>query len=140
MAWWEEYCQHFDNVWPANVWIGTSVESQKYAPRITVLARLPAPIRFVSAEPLLESVNLRRWLDSGDVQWVIAGGESGRSARPMDIAWARDLRDQSIGAGVAFFLKQLGGRRGKRSGEEAILDGRTWHEYPESARECQYAS
>ena len=90
VAWWNEYRNHFDDSWPTNVWIGTSVESQKYAPRITVLARVPAPIRFVSAEPLLEAVDLSRWLDSGDLQWVIAGGESGRAARPMHPDWARE--------------------------------------------------
>ena len=95
-----------------------------------MLARLPAVVRFVSAEPLLGAIDLRQWLDVGNVHWVIAGGESGPAARPMDLDWARDLRDQSIGAGVAFFLKQLGGRRGKRSGEEAMLDGRRWLEYP----------
>ena len=130
VAWWNEYRGEFDDSWPANVWIGTSVESQKYAPRITVLARVPAPIRFVSAEPLLEAVDLSRWLDSGDLQWVIAGGESGRAARPMDPDWARGLRDQCASAGVPFFLKQLGGRRGKRSGDQAVIDGRTWTNAP----------
>ena len=130
VAWWSRNHERYGGVWPSGVWIGTSVESQKYAPRITVLARLPAKIRFVSAEPLLEAVDLSRWLDAGDVQWVIAGGESGRSARPMDINWARDLRDQSVEAGVAFFLKQLGGRRGKRSGDQAVIDGETWRQMP----------
>ena len=130
VAWWNEYRDDFNDSWPANVWIGTSVESQKYAPRITVLARVPAPIRFVSAEPLLEAVDLSRWLDSGDLQWVIAGGESGRAARPMHPDWARGLRDQCANAGVPFFLKQLGGRRGKRSGDRAVIDGRTWTDSP----------
>lgn len=140
VGWWESNQGRYDGEWPANVWIGTSVESQKYAPRVTVLARLPAPIRFVSAEPLLGAVDLRRWLNSGDVQWVIVGGESGPAARPMEIGWARDLRDQAVEAGVAFFLKQLGGKRGKRSGYEATLDGRQWREYPKPVEECQDAS
>ena len=140
VAWWGKFRSDFDDTWPPNVWIGTSVEAQQYAPRISVLARLPAPVRFVSAEPLLEAVDLSRWLDSGDVQWVIAGGESGMSARPMDMDWVRDLRDQSLNAGVAFFLKQLGGRRGKRSGDEATLDGRHWREYPEPVKVLQDAS
>ena len=97
--------------WPENVWIGTSVESQKYAPRLTVLGRIPAPIRFVSAEPLLDRVDLTEWLEDGTLHWVIAGGESGFRARPMDLSWVRDLRDQSVRAGVAFFLKQLGRRK-----------------------------
>ena len=130
VAWWERNRERYEHVWPPGVWIGTSVESQKYAPRISVLARLPAPIKFVSAEPLLDRVDLSRWLEAGDVRWVIAGGESGRSARPMELDWARALRDQCREAGVAFFLKQLGGRRGKRSGAEAVLDGQMWREYP----------
>ena len=134
VAWWNEYRGEFGDTWPANVWMGTSVESQKYAPRLTVLARVPAPIRFVSAEPLLGPVDLTPWLDAGDVQWVITGGESGRAARPMDPEWARSLRDQCEGAGVPFFLKQLGGRRGKRSGDQAVIDGRTWTEAPRAVR------
>ena len=131
VGWWEEYGRCFDNVWPANVWIGTSVESQKYSPRITVLARLPAPIRFVSAEPLLEAIDLSQWLDSGAIQWLIVGGESGPGARPMNPDWARDLRDQCRDARVAFFLKQLGGTRNKRGGNAAVIDGQQWLEMPE---------
>ena len=130
VAWWERSKPRFPLGWPPNIWIGTSVESQKYAPRLTVLSRLPASIRFVSAEPLLEAVNLTPWLESGALQWVIVGGESGPRARPMDLDWVRDLRDQSIRAEVAFFLKQLGGVRNKRGGEEAIIDDRQWREMP----------
>ena len=104
VAWWQEYEHNFPLGWPKNIWMGTSVENQKYAPRLTVLSRLPAPIKFVSAEPLLERINLRQWLENGDVQWVIVGGESGRSARPMDIDWARDLRDQSHDSKSCFLL------------------------------------
>ena len=140
VGWWEKNQERYGGEWPAGVWIGTSVESQKYAPRISVLARLPAPVRFVSAEPLLGPVDLRRWLHAGDLKWVIAGGESGRSARPMELEWARSLRDQCHEADVAFFLKQLGGRRGKRSGEDAVLDGHLWHEYPQAARVAPHAA
>ena len=130
VAWWEEYGREFPQGWPTNVWIGTSVETQKYAPRLTVLSRVPAPVRFVSVEPLLESVNLSAWLESGAVQWVIVGGESGPQARPMDVEWARDLRDQSTKAGVPFFLKQLGGVRNKRGGDDAVIDGQRWRQMP----------
>ena len=133
VGWWELNRERYGDIWPTGVWIGTSVESQKYAPRITVLSRLPAPVRFVSAEPLLGAVDLSEWLDRGDVSWLIVGGESGRSARPMNMDWVRDLRDQSMDAGVAFFLKQLGGRRGKRSGEAAVIDGRMWTQMPVEA-------
>lgn len=129
-GWWQRYEQHFPGGWPANIWIGTSVENQKYAPRLTVLARIPAPVRFVSAEPLLDPLDLTPWLESGAIHWVIAGGESGPGARPMDLDWVRSLRDQTARTGVAFFLKQLGGVRNKRGGGKALLDGRLWHEMP----------
>ena len=130
VAWWKEYENHFPKGWPTNIWIGTSVEAQKYAPRLTVLARLPAPIKFVSAEPLLESLDLTRWLEDGSLQWVIVGGESGSGARPMDPDWVLDLQNQAEKAGVAFFLKQLGGSRNKRGGENAIIGGQAWREMP----------
>ena len=131
VGWWNECGSEKFGKWPDNVWIGTSVESQKYAPRLTVLGRIPAAVRFVSAEPLLERINLTEWLEDGTLHWVIAGGESGPRARPMELDWARELRDQSRVAGVAFFLKQLGGfRGGKRSGDSAVIDGRTWRDMP----------
>lgn len=130
VGWWNQFADRFDGNWPKNVWIGTSVESQKYAPRITVLARIPAAVRFVSAEPLLEEVDLSEWLSRDALNWLIVGGESGRNARPMDLNWVRRLRDQSVSSNVAFFLKQLGGSRGKRGGNEAEVDGRTWHQMP----------
>ena len=132
VGWWNEYQDRFPEGWPPNVWIGTSVENQKYAPRLTVLARLPAQVRFVSAEPLLERLDLTAWLENGTLQWVIAGGESGPRARPMDPDWVRDLRDQSAKAGVAFFLKQLGGVRNKRGGDAACIDGHVWRQMPDA--------
>ena len=133
VGWWERFSERFSHRWPPNVWIGTSVESQKYAPRITVLERIPAPVRFVSVEPLLDEVDLNQWLERGALHWVIVGGESGRGARPMELDWVRQLRDQSLNTGVAFFLKQLGGSRGKRGGDEAKVDGEVWHQMPQPA-------
>lgn len=130
--WWQRYGAAEFGEWPEMVWLGTSVESQKYAPRVKVLARVPATVRFVSAEPLLEDLDLTEYLLRGEVDWVIAGGESGRRARPMDLDWARSLRDQCQEAGVSFFLKQLGGAKGKRSGDAAELDGRLWRGMPEA--------
>ncbi len=130
VAWWKKYGCHFPEGWPSNVWMGTSVEKQKYAPRLTVLARLPAPIKFVSAEPLLGRMDLSRWFEDGSVQWVIVGGESGPGARKMELEWALDLHNQAERAGVAFFLKQLGGVRNKRGGKHAVIDGQTWREMP----------
>ena len=132
VGWWVQRGQREFGDWPDNVWMGTSVETQRYAPRLTVLKRIPASVRFVSAEPLLERLDISPWLQDGTLNWVIAGGESGSRARPMALDWARFLRDQSAKAGVPFFLKQLGGRHGKRSGSNAILDNRTWAEMPDS--------
>ena len=138
VAWWDNYKSLFQLGWPANIWVGTSVESQKYAPRLTVLERIPASIRFVSAEPLLERIDLSPWLNRGTLKWVIVGGESGPGARPMDLDWARDLRDQSSNAQVAFFLKQLGGVRNKRGGNNAVLeDGLLWREIPSLVLQSQ---
>ena len=130
VAWWNHHAQSFPDGWPPNIWMGTSVESQKYAPRLTVLDRVPAPIRFVSAEPLLGHLDLTPWLEASAVQWVIVGGESGPEARPMDLNWVQALRDQTTKAGVAFFLKQLGGVRKKRGGDAAVLDGQLWRQMP----------
>lgn len=112
---------------PGNVWIGTSVEDQKAADqRIPHLAGIPAKVRFLSCEPLLGPLDLRPHL--AGVDWVIVGGEAGRSPRPMDPDWVRDIRDQCVAAGVSFHFKQWGGRKKKEAGR--ILDGRTWDEFP----------
>ena len=129
VAWYKEVGQ-YRWPWPAHIHLGTSVETQKYAPRIEVLARVPAPVKFVSAEPLLGELDLTSYMDAGQIQWLIVGGESGPRARPMDLDWARDLRDQAVLRGIPFFLKQLGGRGDKRGGDKAVLDGRTWQEFP----------
>jgi len=115
--------------WPSNLWMGVSIETAQYASRARILAGIPARARFISAEPLLGPIPN---LPLQGIEWVIVGGESGRHARPMDLSWARGLRDQCRSAGVAFFLKQLGGRSGKRGGEQAVLDGQRWQEYPSS--------
>jgi protein gp37 len=113
--------------WPSNVWIGVSVESAKYRWRIDALRKVPACVRFVSAEPLLGALPD---LDLRGIHWLIAGGESQPGARPSAMEWFRDLRDQCQRARVAFFLKQLGGHPSKRGGADALLDGRRWTELP----------
>jgi protein gp37 len=113
--------------WPSNLWMGVSIESARYAYRARLLATIPAKTKFISAEPLLGPIPD---MPLEAINWVIVGGESGRFARPMDLSWARGLRDQCKSAGVAFFLKQLGGRTTKRGGEQAVLDGRRWREFP----------
>ena len=113
--------------WPENVWMGVSVESARYAYRVRDLLKVSAAVRFVSAEPLLGPIPN---LPLRGIRWVIVGGESGRRARPMELEWARILRDRCASRGVSFFLKQLGGRQNKRGGIEAVLDGRRWLERP----------
>ena len=114
--------------WPDNVWMGVSVENQKYTFRIDHLRRTRAKIKFLSLEPLLGPLS---HLDLTDIDWVIVGGESGPGARPMDPSWVEDVRDQCLRAGVAFFFKQWGGVNKKRTGRN--LEGRTWDEMPQVA-------
>jgi protein gp37 len=115
--------------WPSHVWMGVSVENPSYCWRIDYLRKTAASIKFVSAEPLLAALPS---LDLSGIHWLIAGGESQPGARPAAQAWFADLRDQCERAGVAFFLKQLGGHPSKRGGEDAVLDGRRWTDLPES--------
>ena len=98
-----------------NVWFGTTVENQEQADkRIPHLLSVPAKVRFLSCEPLLGPVDLRKCYEgevkqwSGGINWVICGGESGQGARPMHPEWARSLRDQCQAAGVPYFFKQWG--------------------------------
>ncbi len=117
---------------PAHIWIGTSVEDQAVSHRIRHLLAVPAAVRFLSCEPLIGALSIAGDLEEPDpgVHWVIAGGESGVGARPMELSWARRLRDECDALGIPFFFKQWGGRTPKAGGRE--LDGRTWDEYPES--------
>ncbi len=106
--------------WPKNIWMGVSVESPAYLWRIAYLQRTPAVVRFVSAEPLLAPLPE---LNLAGIHWLIAGGESQSGCRPASLDWFRQLRDQCDRAGIAFFLKQLGGHPSKRGGKDAQLDG-----------------
>lgn len=118
-----------DGGWPDNVWLGTTVEDQTRANlRVPRLLNIPAPVRFLSCEPLIGPVRLGDALWTGDLHWVIAGGESGPKHRPMDMNWPRNLRDECYQAAVPFFFKQVGGRTPKAGGNE--LDGRTYQEFP----------
>jgi protein gp37 len=112
--------------WADNIWMGVSIESQKYTCRIEHLRQAGAKIKFLSLEPLLGPL---RHLHLEGMDWVIVGGESGPKARPMDPAWVIDIRDQCLEAGVTFFFKQWGGVRKKKAGRE--LEGRTWDEMPQ---------
>jgi protein gp37 len=113
-----------------NVWWGVSVEDREHGlPRIDVLRRTNAAIRFLSIEPLLEDLGE---IDLAGIDWVIVGGESGIRHRPIAVEWVRSIRDQCQAAKVPFFFKQWGGRTPKRQGR--ILDGRVWDRMP--AVEC----
>ena len=117
----------WQETWPDNVWVGTSVGLQKRAEeRVPILLKVPAVVRFLSCEPLLGPVDLSPWLDQ--LQWVISGGESGPKHRPFDLEWARLLRDQCLEHRVPYFFKQVGGKNHNSGGR--LLDGRTWDEMP----------
>ena len=89
-----------------NVWLGVSVENKKQGvPRIDALRSVPAAVRFLSVEPLLEDLGT---LDLSGIHWVIVGGESGSKARPMKLAWVTSIKAQCEAAGVPFFFKQWG--------------------------------
>lgn len=114
--------------WPANVWMGVSVENQANVHRIEDLQKTDAAVKFLSLEPLLGPVEA---LDLRDIDWAIVGGESGPRARPMKAEWVLAIRDQCREASVPFFFKQWGGRNKKKAGR--ILEGRTWDDMPASA-------
>ncbi len=111
--------------WAPHIWMGVTVEGDKYRRRIDHLRACGAHTKFLSLEPLLGPLHD---LDLREIDWVIAGGESGPQARPMDKLWVTDIRDQCVRAGVSFFFKQWGGVHKKKAGRR--LDGRTWDEMP----------
>jgi protein gp37 len=111
--------------WPDNVWMGVSIENRRFVARADALRAVPAAVRFISAEPLLGPLE---GLVLDEIDWLIAGGESGPRFRRVKPEWLRELRDRCLEEGVAFFFKQWGGIRPKAGGRE--LDGRTWDELP----------
>jgi protein gp37 len=114
--------------WPPNVWIGVSIENNRWIERADALRSVPAAVRFISAEPLLGPLDE---LDLTGIDWLIAGGESGPRHRPVKADWLLDLRDRCAAAQVAFFFKQWGGRTSKAGGRE--LDGLVFNEMPQAA-------
>jgi protein gp37 len=176
---WRDWLDTWEPSWPLpNLHLGVSVEDQHWADiRIPALLRTPAAVRWVSAEPLLGAIDLRHHLAGyclehdfpagfcvqrnhpgvRHLNWVVCGGESGAKARPMHPAWARQLRDQCIAAGVPFWFKQWGSHRWiehSRYDDETqcwvadgiepqrvsvklagrLLDGREWSEFPLAAK------
>jgi protein gp37 len=111
--------------WAPQIWMGVSIETEKYKYRIDDLRKTDAHVKFLSLEPLLGSLGK---LNLHGVDWAIVGGESGPGARLIDSDWVTEIRDQCVKAGVAFFFKQWGGVQKKKTGR--TLDGRTWDEMP----------
>jgi protein gp37 len=113
--------------WPSNIHMGVSIESPEFLWRADFLRKVPAAVRFISAEPLLASL---AGINLDGIDWLIGGGESQAGCRAANLDWFRELRDACGANGAAFFLKQLGGHPHKRGGDDAILDGRRWTEMP----------
>jgi protein gp37 len=107
-----------------NIWLGVSIENNDYAWRAAQLRNTPAAVRFLSLEPLLGPIDF----DLAGMHWVIVGGESGPGHRPMDLGWARDLRDRCRSAGVAFFFKQVAARQPT---DDMIPEDLRIREYPQ---------
>ena len=117
---------HKELNWTENIWMGVSVENDKVKSRIDFLRKTNAKTKFLSCEPLLgslEKMNLNK------IDWVIVGGESGRTPRPMEKEWVLDIQRQCKEKDVLFFFKQWGGKNKKLSGR--LLNGKTYDEMPE---------
>lgn len=111
--------------WPHNLWMGVTIENGDVMHRIENLRHTGARVKFLSCEPLLSplpDMNLQ------GIDWVIVGGESGRTPRPMKEEWVIDIRQQCQKANVAFYFKQWGGTNKKKAGK--MLEGRVYNEMP----------
>ncbi len=117
---------HKELKWSHNIWMGVSVENEKVTNRIDFLSKTNARVKFLSCEPLIGPL-LKLRLKK--IDWVIVGGESGHTPRPMDAEWVLDIQEQCKRQDVAFFFKQWGGKNKKASGR--LLNGKTYDEMPE---------
>jgi protein gp37 len=117
--------RYADRAPPTHIWTGVSVEGWRARARIDHLRETRSAVRFLSIEPLISAIGD---IDLTGIHWVIVGGESGPKAREIKAEWVRDVRDQCVAQGVAFFFKQWGGYRPKTGGRD--LDGRRWDEMP----------
>jgi len=119
----QNYTKYLPEDWGegyANVWLGVSVDNRKSGyPRVDILRRTPAKVRFLSCEPLLEDVSD---IDLVGIDWVIVGGESGAGAREFDVDWARTLLNKCRDGGVAFFCKQVGSQPTENGSPFKILN------------------
>lgn len=117
---------HKELKWTHNIWMGVSVERAQFNSRIDCLRETNARVKFLSLEPLIGSIGQ---LNLNNIDWVIVGGESGFSPRPIEPDWVLEIHGQCIAADVPFFFKQWGGKNKKASGR--LLNGRTYDEMPE---------
>ena len=120
--------------WRENIWMGVTVEEADCKYRIDYLRYTGANIKFLSLEPLLDDLGE---LNLDGIDWVIVGGESGPGARPMQIDWVRNIKEQCVNQNVPFFFKQWGGINKKKTGR--LLDGKTWGQMPFAFRNNMYA-
>jgi len=120
--------------WQENIWMGVTIEAADYKYRIDYLRYTGAKIKFLSLEPLLDDLGE---LNLDEIDWVIVGGESGPRARPIEINWVRNIKEQCLAQNVPFFFKQWGGINKKKTGR--LLDGKTWDEMPFGFRDNIYA-
>ena len=111
--------------WAPNIWLGVSIESERWLDRLSLLKNTEAKVKFLSLEPLLGPLPN---LELSSIDWVIAGGESGPRARPIKPEWVKDIRDQCVCNEVPFFFKQWGGVFKKKTGR--LLDNRQWDQVP----------
>jgi protein gp37 len=111
--------------WTANIWMGVTVENDRFLSRVDLLRDCGAEVKFLSLEPLLGPLSD---LALHEIDWAIVGGESGPKARPMEAWWATELRDKCVESSVPFFFKQWGGVQKHRHGR--LLEGREWNQIP----------
>ena len=112
--------------WPDNVWMGVTVETDRYVNRMVDLSKTPANVKFVSMEPLLGPIYD---FPVENINWIIVGGESGPKSRPMKSEWVTSIRDRCLDNNIAFFFKQWGGVNKKKTGR--TLEGKLWSEMPQ---------
>lgn len=111
--------------WPENLWMGVTIESAQYTYRAKNLTKTQAAVRFLSIEPILESIGN---LELSGIDWVIVGGESGPDSRPIEESWVKEIRDLCVTSSTPFFFKQWGGANKKKAGR--LLEGKIWDQYP----------
>jgi protein gp37 len=117
----------------SHVWLGVSIESRDYCGRADILRTIPAAVRFLSLEPLLEDLGT---LDLMGIGWVIVGGESGPRAKPCEIAWIQAIVEQCRTAGIPVFVKQ---DSGPKPGKQGRIPDALWiHEWPETGRASRF--